>query len=842
MSKIEKIVQFIKKGCSQSKRIGLELEHFLCNSDYELISYEEAAQCLEEICRQIKGTGYYENGNILGVFGEEYSLSLEPGCQLEISIAPKDNIEEIREIYEEFRTLFDEIVGRRGYLLLEKGVFPMIENGQMGIDEIPLIPKERYEIMDRYFESTGRFGKYMMRATASTQVSVDFSSEEDAMKKMRVLEKLSPIFALLTETRGHLGREKKWKSYNLRSQIWRNVDEVRCGYPKESVSECWSFRDYARYVYSNPCILLPDGDGFVDLKNKSADDFLGDKEMDEDTISYLLSMFFPTVRLKQYIEFRVADSMPVHRALGFAAMVRAIVYTEELLDKMDQELLFIKETSEIYKTEDAVCAFGYQAEVYGRTALEWIEYLTNLAMNVCRKEEKALISQMKPLAVVNHEYRKLVKGREQAHADSARGIRDYLMQSTAKYHNRVVKTLYIPKLFTEKDTQYFEEIITVLFGIFDKVIAEYEKNQEYRRLFGFPKELEELILREKKYRCNIPMARADIFYNDETQEFKFCEFNTDGTSAMNEDRELNIAFSHSLAYQEFAENHELFTFELFDTWVKEALCAYREFAGEESRLPHVAIVDFMENATVNEFVIFKERFEKSGCQAEVCDIRELTWDGSSCRTKSGMKVDVIYRRAVTTDILSHYSEIGDFLDAVRSGKICLLGDFRTQIVHNKILFKILHLEETAKLLTLKEQAFVKAHVPLTISLDDLFLEKNKKLCEQVYEDKDSWIIKPEDSYGSKGVCAGVELKDREEWKKRVGEARGKDYILQEFTHPYRLENIELLQENPTWITTSNMSGLFAYNHKFYGVYSRMSFEEMISTQYNEMSLPTILVK
>ena len=86
------------------------------------------------------------------------------------------------------------------------------------------------------------------------------------------------------------------------------------------------------------------------------------------------------------------------------------------------------------------------------------------------------------------------------------------------------------------------------------------------------------------------------------------------------------------------------------------------------------------------------------------------------------------------------------------------------------------------------------------------------------------------------------MKDREEWKKRVGEARGKDYILQEFTHPYRLENIDLLQENPTWITTSNMSGLFAYNHKFYGVYSRMSFEEMISTQYNEMSLPTILVK
>ena len=88
----------------------------------------------------------------------------------------------------------------------------------------------------------------------------------------------------------------------------------------------------------------------------------------------------------------------------------------------------------------------------------------------------------------------------------------------------------------------------------------------------------------------------------------------------------------------------------------------------------------------------------------------------------------------------------------------------------------------------------------------------------------------------------MELKEKEEWIKNLQEAKGKNYILQEFIHPYRLENIDLLQENPAWITTSNMSGLFAYNHKFYGVYSRMSFEEMISTQYNEMSLPTILVK
>ena len=69
----------------------------------------------------------------------------------------------------------------------------------------------------------------------------------------------------------------------------------------------------------------------------------------------------------------------------------------------------------------------------------------------------------------------------------------------------------------------------------------YAKDEDYRRLFGFEPKLEELILREPTYDSPIPIARIDIFYNEETGDFKFCEFNTDGTSAMNEDRELNIA-------------------------------------------------------------------------------------------------------------------------------------------------------------------------------------------------------------------------------------------------------------------------------------------------------------
>lgn len=856
MNNIDRIVNYIKGGCTNRQQIGLELEHFVCDENYKVISYEEMAQCLEEISRKTGGKAYREKGKILGVDCCEYAISLEPGCQLEISIAPKEDFDGIKNVYEEFRKVCRPIFKERGYDFLEGGVFPLVERGDMCPDELPLIPKERYALMDRRFQNSGTKGRYMMRASAATQVSIDFVDEQDALKKLRVLAKLAPILALAAEHKSGVGTGENWKPHLLRSQIWRDVDAVRCGYFEGSVAREYSFEKYARHVYSSPCILLKRGEEVTDLQEKSAADAFGEQELD--IVEHVLSMYFPTVRLKKYIEYRVADAMPIEEAVGFAALVKAVVYNRKLLDSLDEKLSGVQTVAEVYGAEDAVMEDGFHAAVYGKPVLEWMEEILWAAMEVSSPREQFYIRKIFPLPLLNYEYKKSIVGVEDAHRESAKKIREYLLNSTAKYHNRVVRTLYIPKLFTQKEVDKFSRAVEELYGIFDKVIGEFQRNPQYRALFGFPKELEELILRENKYSCNIPISRIDIFYQEETGDFKFCEFNTDGTSAMNEDRELNIAFRTSKAYQEFAGKHCLTSFELFDTWVEEALKLYEEYAankragqeaadvgrkteGELSVLPKVAIVDFMENATTNEFYIFKERFEKKGCKAFVCDIRELKWDGERLFTPEGEPIDLIYRRAVTSDILTHFSEVGDFLEAVKRDQVCLLGDFRTQIVHNKILYKILHMEETLALLTGREQVYVKAHVPYTVSLDTIFEPENETLRKAVFENKDGWIIKPEDSYGSKGVHAGVELEKDSEWVEFLNEARGQKYILQEFHTPYRLSNIDLLAEDWKWITTSNLSGLFVYNGKFCGVYSRISFDKMISTQYNEMSVPTMLV-
>lgn len=443
---------------------------------------------------------------------------------------------------------------------------------------------------------------------------------------------------------------------------------------------------------------------------------------------------------------------------------------------------------------------------------------------------------MNEVTKIQKKYVEMIKSELDAHAKSAGEANEYIKNSTAKYHGRCVKALYVPKIFTKKEEKIFENLVEEICNIFYKVMAEYEENEEYRKLFGFEEKLEKLILRKRMYDCPLPIARIDIFFNEETGDFKFCEFNTDGTSAMNEDRELNIAVKKTKAYQELSKEYELKTFELFDSWVETLLAIYSTYKKRVEN-PQVAIVDFMENATEMEFQIFIEHFKKYGIKAQICEIRDLKYQGNKLYAPDGSVIDIIYRRAVTSDIMKHYEEVKDFILAVQEENVCLVGDFRTQIPHNKILYKILHLKQTQNILTEEENAFVEAHVPKTYSIHDKRL-KTKEIIEQ----KDNWILKPEDSYGSQGIHAGVECNSKE-WESYFLEQRNKKestYLIQEFCVPYQTKNIDLTVEDQKFFQVYNLTGLFTYAGKFAGVYSRISRSEIISTQYSEMALPTLI--
>jgi len=436
---------------------------------------------------------------------------------------------------------------------------------------------------------------------------------------------------------------------------------------------------------------------------------------------------------------------------------------------------------------------------------------------------------------LNDEFMTLVRDFPEENFKSGQQAVEYMESSTAIYKGIPVACLYAPKLFSMDEWESLKKAAHGICGILDKVIQRYLDDASYRKLFPFPKALEELILTEAGYPRLLPIGRLDIFFNEEDYSFQFCEFNADGASAMNEDRELGIALQQSHALNKMGEIYKITGFEFFDSWVKEFADIYSQYTNKVDT-PRIVITDFIEGPMPNEFIEFKKAFQKAGYDTDICEIRQFTFSDGKLRTPDGKPVDAIYRRAVTRDIMDNMDAIPGFLQAARENAVCIVGHFRTQIIHNKAIFNILRRPETLAFLTEEEQEYVKQHIPET-----LWLNSGTFDLEEVLTNKDAWIIKPEDLYGSRGVFAGVDM-DADTWRKAVETSMNTGYLLQKFCPPYQTPNMDFNgNHRPKPAMYNNITGMFVYNGKLQGVYSRAALTGVISPMNNAMTVLSLLV-
>lgn len=429
------------------------------------------------------------------------------------------------------------------------------------------------------------------------------------------------------------------------------------------------------------------------------------------------------------------------------------------------------------------------------------------------------------------------------HYDENRGaaavMKEDLQHSPLISRGRLIDMpLAIPKIYTKEDAALFRNVVETTHRICCKVIRHYVENPEYRKGFGFTKELEDLILQDPGYEDSLPMARFDIFYNEDTEDFKFCEINTDGTSAMNEDYNLDKLNIKNPAHQAVLRRHTLRSYELFDSWVETFLSLYQNYRKRHPEMPlvpTVAIVDFLDKGNLPEFYEFARRFQRKGIYAQVVDIRELCYENGCLLAPEGYEIHGIYRRAVTADVMEHLSEVTPLLDAYRDGNVFLCGSFRTQVVHAKTFFTVLHQEETKKILTEEENRFVAAHVPYTVDFgpDGISLE-------EVLGNKDKYILKPNDSYGSNSVADG-KGRTQEEWEALCREYYGRGYICQEYAVQYATPNVDYMHGDGKVHDYINMNGLYSYNGNFAGVFTRQACGTIIASHQSERNVASYLL-
>lgn len=374
------ICNYLLSGCKESFRLGLELEHFIIDKKTgNSVDYygEYGIEKILELIKSEFDESVVSNGHLIGLSNSDYFISLEPSAQLEISIREQSDLKEIERIYADFIRVIKPVIDPMGYEIINMGYHPASK-----IDELSLLPKDRYQYMYQHFEKTGCCGKNMMKGTAATQVSIDYHDEADFVKKYKAALLLGPILAFITDN-APVFEGTIYSQNMLRQYIWRNVDRARTDIKPDFKQ--FGFSEYADFVYHAPQIIYKNGNE-IRYTDEPACVIYQNKQIDNEDIELILSMVFPDVRVKRYIEIRVADSMPFNYVLAYVAFIKGLFWDTAELEGLTDKLQY-SNADDVNEAKAVLSKQGYHAMVYGRDVNEIIKDMMCIAKSHLENKE-----------------------------------------------------------------------------------------------------------------------------------------------------------------------------------------------------------------------------------------------------------------------------------------------------------------------------------------------------------------------------------------------------------------------------------------------------------------------
>ena len=385
------LVAWFAEGCKPKAdyRIGTEHEKFAFTVEgHRPVPYEgrRSIRALLEGMQLLLGwEPIMENGNIIGLFDVTGggAISLEPGGQFELSGAPVETVHQTCTELMAHLAQLREIARPLGIGFLGIGMTPDWSRADM-----PMMPKGRYRIMTAYMPKVGTLGLDMMYRTCTVQTNLDFSSEADMVKKLRVSLALQPVAtALFANSPFTEGKPNGLVSF--RSEIWRHTDPNRSGMLPWAFEPGMGFERYVDYALDVPMYFVKRGERYIDVAGQSFRDLLagklpglpGERATLSDWANHV-STIFPEVRLKRYLEMRGADGGPWRRLPAFAAYWVGLLYDEAALDAA-WDLVKDWSAEERQTLRDQVPRQGFKASIRQSSVL-------NLAKETLKLAEQGL--------------------------------------------------------------------------------------------------------------------------------------------------------------------------------------------------------------------------------------------------------------------------------------------------------------------------------------------------------------------------------------------------------------------------------------------------------------------
>ncbi|XP_062027807.1 glutamate--cysteine ligase, chloroplastic-like [Rosa rugosa] len=334
----EDLVGYLASGCKPKEkwRIGMEHERF----GFELntlrpLQYEQIAELLYGIAGRFEWEKIMEGGKIIGLKQGKQSISLEPGGQFELSGAPLETLQQICIEVNSQLCQIKAVAEKMGIGFLEIGGQP-----KWRIQDIPMMPKGRFEIIRNYMPKVGSLGHDLMLRTCTVQVNLDFSSEADMKRKLRASLALQPIAtALFANSPFTEGKPNGFLS--RRSHIYTDTDKDRTGMLPFAFDDSFGFERYVDYALDVPMYCVYRKNKCIDCTGMTFRDFIagklrclpGELPTLNDWENHL-GTIYPEVRLKRYLEMRGADGGPWRSLCALPAFWVGLLYDEVSLQNV----------------------------------------------------------------------------------------------------------------------------------------------------------------------------------------------------------------------------------------------------------------------------------------------------------------------------------------------------------------------------------------------------------------------------------------------------------------------------------------------------------------------------
>jgi hypothetical protein len=344
------------------------------------------------------------------------------------------------------------------------------------------------------------------------------------------------------------------------------------------------------------------------------------------------------------------------------------------------------------------------------------------------------------------------------------------------YGDRPIGVALRPHFLDRFQFEIHAEIAKLIASALEKIAAAAVQSPALMTQFGLTDAEQKVALIDPGIARAAVTTRLDGFVHG--QEIKFVEYNAENPSSLSDQEGLNRVLSELPAMSTIAHQYRLQQFSPVERLLTTLLAVYREWNGKG--VPNIAIVDWKNLPTANEFVLLQDHFEARGVRTIICSPDELEYERGRLRC-GDFEIDLVYKRIIIHEFLAKYDETHPLVRAYVNHHVCLVNPFRCKIMHKKASFELLTDEAYASWFTAKERAAIARSIPWTRRMADrrtAYHERSVELVDFVRQNRARLVLKPNDDYGGHGVFFGPQL-DESAWDDAITTALSSDYVVQE---------------------------------------------------------------